>query len=169
MRWNCIYRIAVLGFFVLVLQSCLKDTSPPSFEEQLQRDIEIIDEYLNDRGIIAEVDPSGLRYIIHTSGSGNQPELQKCVTFSYEGKLLSTEEIFDSGENTKLPLYFLIDGFKIGLPLIAEGGEITLYIPSVYGYGRSGNPPQVPSNANLIFDVSLSSVSTINHDTGLCN
>lgn len=155
-------------FFTSFLSSCLKDNSGPSFEVQLMRDLAIIDAYLEENSIEAEIDPSGLRYVIHINGSGAQPTLQQCVTFDFSAKLL-TGTIFESGENAKSPLYFLIDGLKIGLPLISEGGSITLFIPSVYAYGRSGNPPQIPGNANLIFDVQLFNVTNVNPNTGLCN
>lgn len=154
---------------LMALAGCLKDNEGISFEEQLQRDIEIIDDYLTENAIVAEAHESGLRYVIHEGGSGDQPTLEQCVKFNYSGKFLSSGQEFDSGENAKLPLYILIDGFKVGLPLIAEGGSITLYIPSGLAYGPTGYPPTIPANANLIFEVELLDVTSVNQDTGQCN
>jgi FKBP-type peptidyl-prolyl cis-trans isomerase FkpA len=54
----------------------------------------------------------------------------------------------------------LIDGWKIGVPLIKKGGQIRLYIPPSLGYGSSDvrdNQGRViiPGNSILIFDITL--------------
>jgi FKBP-type peptidyl-prolyl cis-trans isomerase FkpA len=54
----------------------------------------------------------------------------------------------------------LIEGWKIGLPLIQKSGKIKLYIPPSLGYGASDIKDNngvvvIPANSMLIFDVSL--------------
>jgi FKBP-type peptidyl-prolyl cis-trans isomerase len=64
--------------------------------------------------------------------------------------------LFDENtEGIELPLSFVIAGWKIGVPLIKEGGKIMLYIPSLLGYGCQGGGTTIPSNANLIFEVEI--------------
>jgi len=60
---------------------------------------------------------------------------------------------FDSGTIT-YPLNNLIPGWQIVLPLIGEGGQIKILIPSSLGYGSSGSG-SIPGNSPLYFDVSL--------------
>lgn len=129
-------------------------------EAQLARDIEIIDDFLAENGISAQTDPSGLRYVISEPGAGAVAGLCDQVSVTYAGRLLSTGEQFDASSN---PINFvlggLITGWQIGIPLIQPGGSVTLYIPSVYGYGESGIGTSIPGNANLIFDIDLVSVN----------
>jgi FKBP-type peptidyl-prolyl cis-trans isomerase len=156
-----------------LLTGCLKQDDGPSFEKQLENDLAIIDQYLALNAIVAEVDEAtGLRYVIHESGSGAQPtlEISTCVLIDYTGWLLSTELEFDAGEDKNFPLVGLIAAFQIGMPLIAEGGHITMYVPSGFAYGTRGVPQAgIPKNANLIFEVYLDAVGTVNVDTGLCD
>ena len=52
------------------------------------------------------------------------------------------------------PLSTLIDGWKIGLPLIKKGGHIKLVIPSSLAYGCSGYGT-IPPNTPIFFDINL--------------
>ena len=54
----------------------------------------------------------------------------------------------------------LIEGWKMGLPLIQKGGKIRLYIPPSLGYGPNdlkdrNNNVVIPGNSILIFDITL--------------
>lgn len=124
-------------------------------EEQLVKDSIAIDAYLQEHNIIAETHPSGVRYVINDAGSGISPDLCDIVSVTYEGKIMDTGNVFETRVS---PVdYFLdqlIQGWYIGLPLIAEEGSITLYIPSVYGYGSAGSG-SIPGDANLIFTIDL--------------
>ena len=73
--------------------------------------------------------------------------------------LLSNGSVFDqNSEGIQLPLTGVINGWRIGIPFIKEGGKILLYIPSILGYGCRGTSSKIPWNANLIFEVELISV-----------
>jgi FKBP-type peptidyl-prolyl cis-trans isomerase len=155
-----------------VMGSCLNTDEGLSFEEQLEKDLATIDQYLTDNGIDAEQDPDGfIRYVIHVEGSGASPTLEHCVAVNYLGKLL-TGATFDDGEDAKFPLggpYGVIAGWQIGLPLMQVGDSATLYIPSGLAYGTQGVPGLVPGNSNLIFRVGLHGVTTYNASTGSCD
>ena len=129
------------------------------YTEQMAIDVNLIDEYLNEQGIIAEIDQSGLRYVIIAEGNGSRPTTDSTVNVKYRGTLMSDNSLFDeSTEGIDLQLSFVIDGWKIGIPLIKEGGKIMLYIPSQLGYGCNGSGTSIPSNANLIFEVELTEI-----------
>jgi len=51
----------------------------------------------------------------------------------------------------------LIEGWKIGIPLIKKGGRIKLIIPSALAYGCTGYA-SIPPNTPLYFDVTLTDV-----------
>ena len=154
--------IGVFAVLPFIAASCMMNDKDdiPDFGEQLQKDLAAIDEYLAAKGIDAEQDPDGfIRYVIHHDSIGdNKPTLDSCVTANYQGKLLANEQEFDKGINVSFPIYGVIDGWKIGIPLLSLGDSATLYIPSGLGYGYYGFDPDIPSNANLIFHVGVKNV-----------
>lgn len=163
---TCIMKsnLLIIKFLLcaFVLSGCLPENEcefTPNLsvdEAQLNTDIDRIKQYLTENEIEAQVHETGIRYVINEPGNGSTAELCDVVTVNYEGRLLSNGEIFDSSESpATFPLSGLITGWQIGIPLIQEGGSITLYIPSVYAYGRFGSGDDIPANANLIFDIEL--------------
>jgi|SRR5690349_17362273 len=157
--------VGLIAVLPLLVTSCFKDNSEdfPDFNEQLVKDLETIDNYLEANNIPnVQQDPGGfIRYVIHRdSVGGKKPTLDSCVTANYVGKLLMNGQQFDDGTNISFPLNSVIDGWKIGIPLLNVGDSATLYIPSGLGYGYYGFEPDIPSNANLIFNVGVTKVGT---------
>lgn len=153
---RCLLSITIIASLIISFGSCLPDGPEiPSFEEQLQKDIETIDAYLAANNVQATVHMSGLRYVIHSQGNGNNPTVDSCVTTNYKGFFLSNGLSFDQGSNISFPLKNVIDGWKIGIPLLNEGDSATFYIPSGLAYGYYGYPPTIPRDANMTFGVKL--------------
>ncbi len=149
-------KILILFLGVTVMLSGCKDDESAvlTFEEQLEVDKQILDEYLADNNITAQEDPSGLRYVINELGDGATPDQSSTIRAAYEGTFLDGT-VFDGSDDLVFPLRSLIEGWQIGIPLIQEGGDITLYIPSGLAYGTQGIPGFIPGNANLIFTIEL--------------
>jgi FKBP-type peptidyl-prolyl cis-trans isomerase FkpA len=165
-----LFIVALLG-----LSSCLNSepTPGPSFADQLKKDSVIISDYLSSKGLIALTDPDkyGVRYIVNVDGNGFKPtSFADSVTVNYTLKLLPSEtQIEKSSAPTKFLLANLINGWKIGLPLIKEGSKATFYVPSGWGYG-SAQSGAIPANSNLIFEIELISiVSQLKKDTTAIN
>lgn len=156
--------IGVCVVVPLIVTSCMMNESEdyPDFNEQLEKDLTAIDNYLAVNNITAQSDPDGfIRYVIHKdSVNGKKPTIDSCVTANYQGRLMSTGQEFDKGTNISFPLNGVIDGWKIGIPLLNVGDSATLYIPSGLGYGFHGFEPEIPANANLIFHVGVKKVGT---------
>ncbi len=160
-------RNIVLLVLTMIYSGCNVDDEVITAEEQLQIELAnvdktqlaidtlIIDAYLQARNIIAVVDNSGLRYVVHTQGTGISPELVDIVTVNYRGTLLSDGSEFDAGQGSQFPLEQLILGWKVGFKLLHEGATATLYLPSGLAYGTAGRGSSIPPNANLIFEVDL--------------
>lgn len=158
------YQVVILFLFAFVFFSgCLKNNEECQFEvsyaanqEQLQGDIAAIDEYLLQNNIEAQVHESGIRYVIQDAGGSTSPTLCNLVAVTYKGSRLNDGFVFDETEDPLLfPLNNLIRGWQIGIPLIQEGGSITLYIPSSFGYGATGAGDRIPPYTNLIFEIDL--------------
>ncbi|MEP1096207.1 MAG: FKBP-type peptidyl-prolyl cis-trans isomerase [Cyclobacteriaceae bacterium] len=148
--------LIVSVFFLGILTSCFDTSLPtlPSFEEQLAIDTEKIDSHLTANDIVTEIHESKIRYIVTEEGVGSSPTVRDSVNVKYTAKLLDGTLVDSSVEGTTFHLARLVQAWQIMLPLIKTGGQITIYSPSVYSYGRSARGP-IPSNANIIFDVEL--------------
>jgi FKBP-type peptidyl-prolyl cis-trans isomerase FkpA len=144
-------KFAAFSFLLIsvLFTSCKKDENA---DEQIA-------EFIQNNNISATKHSSGLYYQIIKPGSGSftYPSSTK-ITIKYEGRLLNGT-VIDNGngvENT-FQLAQLIEGWRIGIPLIQKGGEIRLIIPSNLAYGSQATGP-VPANSVLDFTIQLINV-----------
>lgn len=110
---------------------------------------------------------SGIFYSVNSPGSGATPNVCSYLTVKYAGRLTNGAG-FDSSyvrdpAGTSFTLGELIPGWQIGIPLIQNGGSITLYIPPSLGYGARDSRDQngnivIPANSNLVFNIQLVNV-----------
>lgn len=106
------------------------------------------------------VAPSGLQYKIISEGNEVHPTLKDTVYVKYKGSLIDGTVFDQTREDEEARSFVLsrvVEGWKQGLPLIGEGGEIELYVPYALGYGEYGNRNIEPA-ATLIFNISLEKV-----------
>lgn len=143
---------------LIIFQSCKKKdfctdvkTTAPTIEVNALRN------YLTTNGITASEDSRGFFYKINKSGADKQPTICSQVTVKYSGKLIDGT-VFDSTDNATFLLSDLITGWQEGIPLIKEGGDITLYLPPTLGYGSSTHGP-IPGSSILIFNLGLLEVN----------
>jgi FKBP-type peptidyl-prolyl cis-trans isomerase FkpA len=121
-----------------------------------------IESYLSNNGISATKHTSGMYYQVISPGADVTPNLCSNVQVSYTGKL-TDGNTFDYSASTVFTLGRLIEGWKIGIPLIKKGGQIKLYIPPALGYGYSdikdNGVTVIPGGSILVFDITLSNVN----------
>lgn len=104
---------------------------------------------------------SGLQYIIHEEGSGDQLEAGQVATVHYYGILKSNGEMFDNSWRRGQEFQFqlgagqVIRGWDEGVALLRPGSKATLIIPYELGYGAQGNPPTIPAESDLIFYIEV--------------
>jgi FKBP-type peptidyl-prolyl cis-trans isomerase FkpA len=102
--------------------------------------------------------PSGVIIKMTRPGTGAQPAMTDQVKVHYAGHLGDGTE-FDSsykrGEPAVFPLNGVIKCWGEGVGSMKVGGKATLTCPSEMAYGERGQPPSIPGNAVLFFDVEL--------------
>jgi FKBP-type peptidyl-prolyl cis-trans isomerase len=104
--------------------------------------------------------PSGLKYWDLKVGTGKEAVKGSTVRVHYTGWLLEGTK-FDSSLDRGEPFQFtlgareVITGWDLGVAGMKVGGKRQLRIPPELGYGYRGQPPVIPRNAYLIFDVEL--------------
>merc|ERR1719445_1946809 len=92
-------------------------------------------------------------------GSGPEVKAGNLVGMHYEGKLSSNNKQFDACQAPSKPLKFkvgtgqVIKGWDVGLMGMKVGGKRKLTIPAAMAYGKEGNPPDIPPNSTLVFEV----------------
>lgn len=103
----------------------------------------------------------GLQCIDIKAGTGAPATSGSAVTVQYTGWLASNGKKFDSSYDRNQPFQVtlgqgqVIPGWDEGIIGMKKGGIRRLIIPASLAYGASGQPPTIPANATLIFDVEM--------------
>ncbi len=105
-----------------------------------------------------KVTDSGIQYLVLTDAQGEKPVATDTVKVHYKGTFLNGEE-FDSSYKRNQPAVFglnrVIRGWTEGVQLMSVGAKFKFTIPSDLAYGPNGNPPRIPGNSVLEFEIEL--------------
>jgi FKBP-type peptidyl-prolyl cis-trans isomerase len=107
---------------------------------------------------------TGLRYVMLQEGTGVGPKVGDNIRVLYKGMLMDGT-VFDEEADRNRGLLFrlgrglVIEGWDQGLKLLKPGGKILLIIPPSLAYGTRGDPPKIPGNTSLVFEVELLEVN----------
>jgi peptidylprolyl isomerase len=97
-------------------------------------------------------------------GDGAEAKAGDQVTVQYVGVLYDGGKEFDSSWDRNQPFPFtlgsgqVIPGWDQGVEGMKVGGRRELVIPPDLAYGATGQPPDIPPNATLVFVIDLVSV-----------
>jgi len=156
LKTNTVKKILLFVLLSVAAYSCLKTEpsgcQPVAVESEKARLVK----FCTDNNITYTEHSSGMLYQIMDPGQGTlAPAASSLVTVQYVGQYMNGVTFDSSSTPFTSSLSQLIDGWKIGLPLIKKGGKIKLVIPSALAYSCTGYPPVIPANAPLYFEVSL--------------
>jgi FKBP-type peptidyl-prolyl cis-trans isomerase len=151
-------RNVLLAFLVapLLFAACGK-TSEPCVPATVASEKAAMVAYCTANNITYTEHASGILYEIMSPGLGAQPTLTNTVSTVYTGKLLNNSQFDASANPVSFLLNGVIEGWKIGIPLIKKGGRIKMVIPSSLAYGCNGSG-SIPANSPLYFEVTLTDV-----------
>ncbi|KAJ3030185.1 UNVERIFIED_CONTAM: hypothetical protein HDU68_009826 [Siphonaria sp. JEL0065] len=92
----------------------------------------------------------------NTDADAKRVKKGNTITITYIGTLKQSGAEFDKGD-----LEFLVGGgevirgFDLAVLGMAVGDRRVAQIPASFGYGKRGSPPEIPGNADLVFDITL--------------
>lgn len=132
-------------------------TEPVITTKAPESEITTLKQYIESSHIAAKADERGFFYTIDAPGSGVKPTACSNVTVNYTGKL-TNGKTFDSASGISFGLNQLILGWQEGIPLVAPGGSITLYLPPSLAYGPQ-DQNDIPGNSILVFKIDLVKVN----------
>lgn len=102
---------------------------------------------------------SGLKYVDLKVGDGATPRIGQGVQVHYIGWLENGTE-FENSYKLGRPAQFsvgpgLIPGWNEALQSMKVGGKRRIILPPSLAYGAAGQPPKIPPNSTLTFEIEL--------------
>lgn len=138
------------------LKAKQQEVADAKTQESLAEGVKFLEENAKKEGV--QVTESGIQYEVLTAAEGDKPAATDTVTVHYTGTFLSGET-FDSsverGQPAVFPLNRVIAGWTEGVQLMSVGAKYKFTIPSDLAYGPNGNPPRIPGNSVLQFEIEL--------------
>ncbi len=104
-----------------------------------------------------------LEIIDIVEGTGDEVAHGATITAHYTGALVANGVIFQSSHDFGNPISFglnqVIQGWTDGVPGMKVGGTRRLIIPAQQAYGAASPAPNIPANADLVFDIELVAIN----------
>ncbi len=144
----------------VIFMGCLKSNSyKPCTPVNSKAEEPQLVSFCTSHNIAYTQDTNGIFYQIIDPGTGVTPTLDSKISVIYTSTFIN-DSLFE--EHTTVPvidyLYNFIEGWRLAIPYIQDGGHIKMIIPSSLCFGCSGYPEVVPPNAPLFFDLVLVNV-----------
>ncbi len=145
------------------IQAAINDLArgraPKAAEKAASREKEVGGPYLAKMAKApgAKKTASGAIVIPEKEGTGPSPKDTDRVKVNYTGTLVNGN-VFDSSVGrgpAEFPLNQVVKCWTEALQLMKVGGKAKVVCPAAIAYGERGNPPVIPGNAVLTFDVDL--------------
>lgn len=141
----------VLGLAQTASSGVVLDFMPP-------KDAAMVAEQLPDAVLLE----GGIRFVETKKGEGPKIGKGDIVTALYVGRFLDGR-IFNQKQSRYHNFRFevgaepreIIEGWEIAMPLMQNGGEYTVAIPSQFAYKDKGRRGQVPPYSTVIFDIQI--------------
>jgi FKBP-type peptidyl-prolyl cis-trans isomerase FkpA len=133
-----------------------KEAAEGASEASLAEGEKFLEENAKKEGV--QVTESGIQYKVLTAAEGDKPVATDTVKVHYKGTFLNGDTFdssYDRNEPAVFPLNRVISGWTEGVQLMSVGSKYKFTIPSDLAYGPNGNPPRIPGNSVLEFEIEL--------------
>ena len=148
------------GLRLILLSSVLALTVSPVLRAQREKLPPEDRDFVEKNWPEAKKTQTGLRYIVLSEGQGDTPKPGDRVSVLYVGRLLQGK-VFDSNDDKEHPFIFrvrrdmVIEGWDQVLQMMKKGEKRLVIIPPELAYGTRGQPPKIPRNSTLVFEIEL--------------
>ncbi len=125
----------------------------------LQKDREIIQNYIERKKLIMKESSTGLWYYIKEEGSGKLIMDNDKVTINYECSLLDGTECYSSDVTGPRTIVLgktdVEKGLYEGLRMLKSGAEAVFIIPPFLAHGLLGDGKKIPPRATLVYNIKV--------------
>jgi len=125
----------------------------------VQKDREIIRNYIERKGLKMTESPGGLWYYIEDEGSGDFLTDKDKISFSYDCSLLDGTKCYSSQtlgpKETVLGKSDLEPGLNEGLRLLKRGGRGIFILPPFLAYGFVGDGKKIPPRSIIVYELQV--------------
>lgn len=167
-----LFLVTSLAFSIMVVIELTKDKPEPTndissiIEQQADKQTNKKENTVLQGTKLENYEPrdnvAELEIIDIKEGDGAVVHEAATVTAHYTGALANNGTIFQSSYDSGSPIPFslngVIQGWTEGVPGMKVGGTRRLIIPAEKAYGAQSPSPDIPANADLVFDITLISV-----------
>ena len=152
-------KLTILLSTVFILISCSKKNDNHCTPVTPESESDEITAFCIAQGINYIADTNGIYYQVIDQGSGMTPNQNSVVTVTYKATTLDGTTVDDNTTTpVTQPLNQFIEGWRLALPYIQQGGHIKMILPSMLAYGCTGISGKVPPNSPLYYDIVLMKV-----------
>ena len=138
------------------MQTKQQEMNAKETADSLAQGQKFLDDNAKKEGVM--VTESGIQYVVLRESEGDKPVATDTVKVHYKGTFLNGETFdssYDRDEPAVFPLNRVIRGWTEGVQLMTVGSKYKFTIPSDLAYGPKGNPPRIPGNSVLEFEIEL--------------
>ena len=125
----------------------------------VQKDREIIENYIERKNLKMTESPTGLWYYIKDDGKGEFLKDNDRIVMKYECSLLDGTLCYSSADlgpkEVVLGKTELEPGMNEGLRLLKPGAEAIFILPPFLAYGLVGDGEKIPPRTTIVYSVSI--------------
>jgi FKBP-type peptidyl-prolyl cis-trans isomerase len=128
-------------------------------ETLVNRDAEVIKNFINRNRWDMSVTEAGLYYMIYKKGNGPKVEEGKTVIINYEISLMDGTVCYKS--DSSHPKSFVVgkgnveSGLEQGILLMRKGDKAKFILPPHLAYGLLGDENKIPPRSVIVYDVEV--------------
>jgi len=166
-------KTSTLVFLILIasaFSSCMEDEN--QFEEQVNFEEELLNDYFEQNDITATRDNSGIYYqVLESSPDGAPVEEGDILSIHYVMRTLSgtmVDSLQSSSQETDTLVRFqhvggalYPEGINLGVRLMNEGEKFRIFMPSYRAFHDFSYKTLIPSGSILIADIEVAEVASL--------
>jgi FKBP-type peptidyl-prolyl cis-trans isomerase FkpA len=125
----------------------------------MQKDREVIENYIERKGLTMSESPTGLWYLIRKEGTGEYLKDNDRITMNYECSLLDGTVCYSSADLGPREIVLgktnIEAGLNEGLRMLKPGSEALFILPPFLAYGLVGDGKKIPPRTIIVYNVGV--------------